>query len=118
MTLNTLLQQIKCKRTYIGKSSMTSGNAYRVTLTYKGKQWRFVFNDNYLNKSRKRDFLQSVYFDALAFQSSQTLPQFKRDYGYENWAEANKAYNACKRACKRLYTLFNDDEINLIASIY
>ena len=54
MTLKELLKQIKCKKSYMHKSDMTSGNAYRVTLTYKGKSCRFIFNDNYLNASKKK----------------------------------------------------------------
>ena len=118
MTLKELLKNIKCKRTYLRKSSMTSGNAYRITLTYKGEKCSFVFNDNHRNESRKNDFLYCLVLDAQAYDLSRDIGDFIKSFGYaDEWQSGVIAYNACKKQSERLHRLFNDEEVELLSTI-
>ena len=104
-----VLEKIKVKKTLIGKSQMTSGNAYRVTLTYNGKKCSMVFNDNYRNGSDIKDFIYSLLLDAAGYDN---VESFMREFGYKEYSQGKKIYNACKRQYEKLTRLFNEEEIN------
>lgn len=122
-TLKELLSAIKCKKTYICKAweypngLKTLGGAYRVTLTYKGKQCRFMFFDNYYNCSYKPDFLYCMYNEAWWYEGSQNVYDFARQCGYEDMDKARRAYKACKKQSERLHKLFNAEEILILSTI-
>ena len=115
--LENLLAQITCKKTYLRKSTMTSGNAYLVTLTYKGKWCKFVFNDNIENKSGKSMFIYCLVNDAQAFESCRDWVEFKREYGYTRDTEAKHVYKACEMQSNRLHRLFTETEIEVLSEI-
>ena len=115
--VNSFIDKIHCRKTYLRKSTMTSGNAYMVTLSYKGKRCSFVFNDNYGNASDKEDFLYCLVLDAQSFEGVEGLKEFKNEFGYNSYREAGKAYSACCRQSLRLHRLFTDEEIALLAML-
>lgn len=118
MTLKELLKQVKCKKTLLGRSEMTSGNAYRVTLTHNGKKCSFVFNDNMYNKSRKSDFLYCLVLDAQSYELSSDIHDFITSFGYcLDWQEGVIAYNACMKQSERLHRLFTESEIEVLSTI-
>ena len=94
---------------------MTAGNAYRITLTYNGKKCSFTFNDNIYNESDKSDFLYCLYLDAMAYDTCPDAYSFARTYGYED--NALEIYKACEMQSKRLHRLFNDEEVELLATL-
>lgn len=109
-----MLESIKCTKSYIGKSEMTSGNAYRITLTYNGKSIWFIFNDNYLNKSNKRDFVYSLLSDAQAYKYAENVDSFMDEFCYTNYAKAKRVYNACKKQYDRVCKLFTSTEAEIL----
>lgn len=112
-----MLEQIKCKKTLIGKSKMCSGNAYRITLTHNGKKCSFIFNDNYLNESEKADFLNALECDAYAFKNAENFYDFCLEYGYSKHDEkAIKAYKECEKQYNRFNRLFNKNEQKILSS--
>lgn len=115
--LNRLLRMIKCKRKYIGKSTLTSGNSYKIVLSYKGKWCAFIFNDNFKNESSKKDFLYCLVLDAQAYDNARGLDDFMHTFGYTDEKEARGAYRACKVQSVRLHSLFNEQEIDLLSTI-
>lgn len=119
--MKTFLDDVKVTKKEIGKSEMTSGNAYRVTITYNGKKAGFIFNDNYLNQSGKEDLLVCLYNDALAYAYHQNFGDFCWEYGYEETIDqlkaARKAYNECKKQDQRLTRLFSEDEIDAMPEL-
>lgn len=124
--LNRLLSTIKCSKTYLRKSDMCSGNAYRITLTYKGNRCSFVFHDNFKNASKKKDFLYCLVLDAQCYESTRDLYDFAREYGYLYYADvgdldalkrAKKAFDSCRLQSERLHKLFNEQEIELLSTI-
>ena len=115
--LRRLLSMIKCERKKLGKSEMTSGNAYKITLSYRGHWCSFVFNDNFKNVSKKKDFLYCLYLDAMAYEQSRDVFEFAREFGFADWREARKPYSACKAQSVRLHKLFNDAEIDILSQI-
>lgn len=117
-TQKTLLNEISTTKTYIGKSDLTSGNAYRVTLTRNGKGIGFVFNDNIYNESDKNDFIFSLLRDSQAYENARDLTDFMLDFGYDNTPQAKKVYNACKKQSERLHKLFNNTEIEMLEKIF
>lgn len=117
-TQKELLDEINTTKTYIGKSEMTSGNAYRVTMTRNGKSIGFIFNDNIYNESDKNDFIYSLLSDSQAYESTRDLTDFMNEYGYTDAKQARQAYNACKKQSDRLYKLFNTTEIETLEKIF
>lgn len=118
LTQNTLLNEINTTKTYIGKSDLTSGNAYRVTLTRNGIKVGFIFNDNIYNESDKNDFIYSLLSDSQAYESTRDLTDFMNEFGYTDDKQAKQAYNACKKQFDRLHKLFNDAEIKTLEKIF
>lgn len=114
---NELLENIKTTKIYLNKSKETSGDKFQIKMTYKNKTIYFVFNDNYLNESGKKDFLNALYLDALSYEEAQDLCEFMRSFGYEEEKEANKIYNACKKQHKKFNKLFDLQEQQQIAKI-
>lgn len=117
--LQRLLRMIKCKRVYVGKSKMTSGNKYKIYLCYKGHRCVFEFNDNFKNESKKQDFIRCMLLDAQAYEYARDVYDFAEEfgYGYENLAEARKAYRACEMQSIRVHRLFNEQEIDILSTI-
>lgn len=114
----TLLNEIRTTKTYIRKSEMTSGNAYRVTMTRNGIKIDFVFNDNIYNESDKNDFIFSLLRDSQAYENARDLTDFMLDFGYDNIQQAKKVYIACKKQSERLHKLFNSTEIEIFENIF
>ena len=117
-TQKTLLNEINATKTYIGKSDLTSGNAYRITLTRNRKGIGFIFNDNIYNESDKNDFIWSLLSDSQAYENTRDLADFMLAFGYDNIPQAKKIYNACKKQSERLHKLFNDAEIETLEKIF
>lgn len=117
-TQKTLLNEINATKTYIGKSDMTSGNAYRVTLTRNGVKVGFIFNDNIYNESDKNDLIYSLLRDSQAYEFCYNLADFMNEYGYTDAKQAKQAYDACKKQSERLHKLFNDAEIETLEKIF
>lgn len=117
--LNRLLSLIKCSKIDLGKSKVTSGNAYRVTLVHGGERCSFVFNDNFKNESDKKDFLYCLFLDAQCYDNARDVWDFAREYfgGYDDMKSARKAYDACRKQYARLHRLFNKAEIELLSTI-
>ena len=117
-TQKTLLNEINTTKTYIRKSDLTSGNAYRVTLTRNDKKICFVFNDNIYNESDKNDFIYSLLSDSQAYENARDLTDFMLDFGYNNTPQAKQVYNACKKQFDHLHKLFNGAEIETLEKIF
>lgn len=117
-TQKALLNEINTTTTYIEKSDLTSGNAYRVTLTRNGVKVGFIFNDNIYNESDKNDFIYSLLSDNQAFESTRDLADFMLAFGYTDAKQAKQAYNACKKQSDRLHKLFDDTEIETLKKIF
>lgn len=115
---NDLSNEINTTKTYIGKSNLTSGNAYRVTLTRNGVKVGFIFNDNIYNESDKNDFIYSLLRDSQAYENARDLTDFMLDFGYDDTTQAKKIYDACKKQSERLHKLFNDAEIETLEKIF
>lgn len=113
-----LLNEINTTKTYIGKSDLTSGNAYRVTLTRNGVKIGFIFNDNIYNESDKDDFIYSLLQDSQAYEYACDFADFMNEFGYTDAKQARKAYNACKKQGERLHKLFNTTEIKTLEKIF
>lgn len=115
---NDLLNEINSTETYIGKSDLTSGNAYRVTLTRNGVKVGFIFNANIYNESDKNDFIYSLLRDSQAYEFCYNLADFMHEFGYTDAQKAKQAYDACKKQSERLHKLFTNKEIETLEKIF
>jgi hypothetical protein len=108
-----LLDEIKCKKTYIGKSTMTTGNKYRVTLTHNGKSVWFIFHDNIYNKSSVTDFVDTLMSEAYTIYEYRDYTELATDFGID-YAEAKKLYRGCEHQKARLDRLFTEAELQTL----
>ena len=115
--VNSFIDKISCHKTRMGKSEMTSGNKFHITLMYKGKRCSFVFHDNFRNASKKEDFLYCLYLDAQAFEGVEDLREFMNEFGYTDFKKAGVVYSKCAKQSERLHRLFTDEEIALLAML-
>lgn len=115
--VNSFYDKITWQKTYMSKSDKTSGNKYFITIYYNGKRSSFVFHDNYMNQSKKKELLYCLLLDAECYENSIDIYDFADAYGYKHTAEAEKAYEGCKRQSERLHKLFTDEEIALLSMI-
>ena len=115
----SFIDNVKVSKTDLGKSAITSGNAYRIILTHNGKKASFIFNDNYRNASGKEDLIVCLYNDAMAWAYHQCFEDFVWEYGYElrQFKEAKKAFDECRKQDRRLSRLFSIEEINAIPEL-
>ena len=105
-----ILDLIKVSKKYLGKSNLTSGNKYEITLAYMNKQISFDYHDNYKNESNIKDFLYSLMLDTSSYENCGTIYEFAREFGYKDFKQATKIYNACKKQYEKLNKLFNKQE--------
>ena len=106
-----LLEKINFKKTYLKKSSITSGDQSLITLTYNNKRISFHYHDNYFNKSSLKDFLYALIMDSEAYSGSYNFIDFCNNYGYDSDSiKSLKIYNACKKQYDRFNKLFNESE--------
>jgi len=111
MENNILMNSIKTSKKLIGKSAMTSGNKYRITLSRNNKKVWFYFNDNIYNNSNIYDYLYCMLSDARLYENN-TFKQFCADVDFDpDSLESYKIYLACKKQLQRLNKLFNQEEI-------
>ena len=123
LTLEKLLDRVICLKKDLGKSEMTSGNAYEISVFYKRckvqRQIKFVFNDNFKNASTKRDWLYALVLDAQSYEQAHDENDFAFMFGYGPCAtkESRRIYKACKKQYKLLHWLFNEAEIEILSTI-
>ena len=111
MKTNDILNNIKFKKTYLDKSTLTSGNKYKITMTYNNKTISFIFNDNFENKSNLNDCLYCLILDSYSYEYNENdLRGFALEFGYEDFNEAKRVYNACKKQFERFNKLFTQEE--------
>lgn len=124
-TINTyeeLLSKITYKVEELGKSTLTSGNTYKITIRHNKKQFTFNFHDNYYNNSNLNDFIQCLKMDSLAYETTKDLNDFISSYygdieSLEDYKQKEKTYNACKKTYNALNRLFNSKELELIYNV-
>lgn len=104
-----ILKKIKTTKTRLRKSEMTSGDKFKVKITYNGKSCYMTFHDNFKNESKKEDFIYSLLLDADTYNNITSLADFM-NFGYTDEKEAKAIYNACKRQAQKVNYLFTEQE--------
>ena len=118
-TYEELLNKITYNVEDLGKSSLTSGNTYKITIKYNKKQFTFTFHDNFYNNSDLNDYIQCLRIDSSCYEETKNLNDFITSFygdieSLEDYKQKEKAYNACKKAHNALKRLFNSEELELI----
>ena len=93
----------------LGKSNLTSGNAYKCVAKNENGQITFVFNDNIYNNASDDEIIASLGVDASCYECANDLADFLKEF--YTWDTVNagvKAYNQCKRTYARLKKLLGD----------
>ena len=111
-----MLEKIKMSKSCIRKSAMTSGNEYRVYLSYNGKKCSLSYHDNYLNKVEKSNVIYCLLMDAMAYESSMNFDDFCNEFGYSTGSitDTLKAYKGCKKNYDKVHRLFSESEIEIL----
>lgn len=105
-----ILEKIKTTKTLLGKSQITSGNKYKVKISYNGKSVYMIFHDNFKNGSDKKDFVYSLMQDANAYRDCYNFADFMNNFNYTEEKEVQKIYNACRRQSQKFDKLFTEEE--------
>lgn len=105
-----ILEKIKTTKSRLGKSDCTSGNKFKVKISYNGKNCYMVYHDNFKNKSNKKDFIYSLLLDSDAYNNTTDLYDFMAEFGYDDKKQASKIYNACKMQSLKFNKLFTQKE--------
>lgn len=95
---------------------------YQITLTRKGKQYRFPFYDshnNWLNDLRPSKY--SILSSVEKYEVY-NLDEFIREYGYEieceeDFTRVKKIWKSCKEQYERLLDLFGEDLMSELQEI-
>lgn len=60
---HNILNELTCSVERIGKSGMTAGDEFRITLQRGGKEITFLYHDNIYNDSTLEDYVQALLAD-------------------------------------------------------
>lgn len=118
MLKSEVLKGLKVDWECVGKSSMTSGNEYKVRFSRNGKMATIKFHDNYLNQQNTSDVVYSWLMDSMAYENSSSFEDFCLEFGYsvhdEDYGlnkDSYKVYLCCKRNYEKLHKFFTNEEI-------
>lgn len=86
---------------------------YKIKLIRNKKQYTFPFSQGYAitEKPKLKDVLYCLAMDSLAYTNHKNWQDFMDSFGYSDWKEAQKIYNACRKtnlALERLGFTMND----------
>jgi len=103
-----------------------SRDVYSVTLTRGNKSFSFMFGDSIANTKKRRigeigTWHKPNAYDILTgltkYAPEDNIDDFMASYGFEKESVALKIYEAVKAEYKGLTSLYNDDEMALLAEI-
>lgn len=116
LTFSKLKKKLKFKRTYIEKSSCTSGDHYLITFTRKDndKKMQLDFYSNMYSKGSLTDYLTCLAMDRYAYMSTRNVEEFAYMYGYDDLETADHTYRACRENSKKMSKFFTRREIQLL----
>ena len=93
-------------------------------MTYNGKSYQsnYQCNENYSDMDNiKVDFLSCVFADMSCYDCSRDEQDFASNIGLDYWenrAEVNRCYNACKRASERMNEIFDCEELESLKTFF
>lgn len=93
-------------------------------MTYNGKSYQsnYQCNENYSDMNNiKVDFLSCVFADMNCYDCSRDKQNFASNIGLDYWedrAEVNRCYNACKRASERMNEIFDYEELESLKTFF
>lgn len=93
-------------------------------MTYNGKSYQsnYQCNENYSDMNNiKVDYLSCVFADMSCYDCSRDEQDFASNIGLDYWedrAEVNRCYNACKRASERMNEIFDCEELESLKTFF
>lgn len=93
-------------------------------MTYNGKSYQsnYQCNENYSDMNNiKVDYLSCVFADMSCYDCSRDEQDFASNIGLDYWedrAEVNRCYNACKRASERMNDIFDCEELESLKTFF
>lgn len=97
---------------------------FNCKMTYNGKAYQSVYqcNVSYSDMDNiKVDFLSCVFADMSCYDCSRDEQDFASNIGLDYWenrAEVNRCYNACKRASERMNDIFDCEELESLKTFF
>lgn len=118
-----ILSKIKCHVVDLGLSRdlkngiiRTKGNAYKVTLSYRGHRYTMVYHDNVKNESTLRDYVSTLVREADVYDSCRDVYDFATQFGY-TLREAYPVYKALAKQSEAVHRLFTNSELDYLRTI-
>ena len=93
-------------------------------MTYNGKSYQsnYQCNENYSDMNNiKVDYLSCVFADMSCYDCSRDEQDFASNIGLDYWedrAEVNRCYKACKRASERMNEIFDCEELESLKTFF
>ena len=97
---------------------------FNCKMAYNGKAYQSVYqcNVSYSDMDNiKVDFLSCVFADMSCYDCSRDEQDFASNVGLDYWenrAEVNRCYNACKRASERMNDIFDCEELESLKTFF
>ena len=89
-----------------------SHTLFKCKIKVDGCQFTFPYQCNTgVSQPNLLDCLYSIISDMDCYDTSRNLADFCDELGFTNFADAEKAYKACKKTSKALHRLFTDEEL-------
>lgn len=107
--------KMTAERTDNHNKNFRNADAWTVRITNpRGEKLQRKFYMGYGHKGatpKLADVMEALITDAACYESADGSPAaFMAEFGYEDRAEAIKAYKACQRTAERLETFLTEDE--------
>ena len=96
---------------------------YLITLSRKGKQYRFTFYDSFNNwKQNKRPTRYDVLATVEKYEAHDSVEDFALEYGYpidepDQFKLVKKIWEGCKKQYERLLDLFGEELLEELREI-
>lgn len=120
--MELLEEEVEMSYEYIGKSNMTAGNHYLVTLERNGSSMTFDYHTNIYDELHVSEIVECLLMDRMSMEclypNYWTVDNFRREFGYheddKSDEEIERIMETIEKNSKDLETLFTEDELETI----
>lgn len=118
LTQKSILKNLTSKKVIVGKSKLTAGNEYMITLTRKDNGVKMIFNyhDNIYNDSKKIDFVSALIIERSYVIFSKSMNDFCCYFGYDHDYERGcEVYRQIRENNRKLKEFFTRTELKVLS---
>lgn len=119
--MEMLEEEVEMSYEYIGKSDMTAGNHYVVTLERNGNSMTCDYHTNIYDELHVSEIVECLLMDRMSMECLSpnywTVDNFRREFGYKedkSDEEIETIMETIDKNSKDLETLFTEEELETI----